>query len=401
MKHYNPTLLIVLALLIGCSHKAPPTSPKSLAFDLRDYIPQKAGTSWKYSSSSQLANGLLDTTLSSSVDLSVFQTNTLIGGQPNAFVLRATDEAGQARYLAFYLDPTTLWHYLGGTVALPVQPNIILWLSGGVGGALVGVHQAQTYSITDRSALDNSYSIQRSPDPSVALAKMTAQDSVQISGVAEGASTFCLRRDGGASSDTMTVLVESTNNQNPTISFLPPWIPLWQLTNSPTGQIMFSWDTTYTFRRLSDSALCRDDLQYLVTNRRIGEDRVSALNTSLTCDKFEMTIDVAETVTYTDNLGTSALYQGPSTHFVVETWLAKGIGFIKGTIDGASRYPGVTMAGSKDSNGVLQGYYLSPRVTYAGMINASTSSRDYFRVDDTPLGPNSTSESFILMEKNF
>jgi hypothetical protein len=200
----------------------------------------------------------------------------------------------------------------------------------------------------------------------------------------------------------MTVYVESMNNPSPLIPFLRPWIPLWQLTSSSTDQIVFSWDTTYSFRRLSDSSLCRDELSYLVTNRRVGEDHVASLNTSVLCEKFEMKITVTETVTSTDKLRSRILYEGPSTYFLVDMWIASGIGFIKGTVDGTSRFPGVTMVGNKDSSGVLQGYYISPRVSYAAVVGASTySDQEYFHVDDTPLGPNSTSESFILTKKNF
>ena len=401
MKSHNVARVIIVVLLAGCSNKSHVTSPALVASDLRDYIPLKVGNVWTYSSSINVSNGSIDTSLSSVLELSVFQTNTLIGGQPNSFVIGTSDGVGPVRYLAFYFDPTTLWHYLGGTVTIPAQSNTILWIPGGVGGAAVGVHQARGYYVTDRSANDNFFSIQRPSDPSVALAKMTSQDTVQITGVSEGFTTFCLRRAGGGAADTMTVLVESTNNLSSTIPFLRPWIPLWQLTNSASDQIVFSWDTSYSFRRLSDSSFCRDDLQYLVTNRRVGEDHVSTMNTSLTCDKFEMKINVTETITYTDRLETRVLYQGPSTSFVIEMWLARGIGFVKGTIDGTSRFPGVTMAGNKDSNGVLRGYYVSPRVSYAGMVGASASYGDYFHVDDTPLGPSTTSESFILKAKNF
>jgi hypothetical protein len=401
MKLNIPLLLIISAWVIGCTHKDHITSPVIGATDLRDYIPVKAGNAWTYSASSQYTNGAIDTTLSSSLDISVFQTNALIGGQPNAFVIGTSDGVGQVRHLAFYLDQTTLWHYLGGSVTIPGQTNSIPWVPGGVGGAVIGVRQAQTYHVTDQAIKDNAFSIQRPSDPNIALAKMISQDTVQITGVSEGLTTFCLHQVGGEAADTMTVLVESTRNPSPSIPFLRPWFPLWQLTNSPSDQIVFSWDTTYSFRRLSDSSLCRDDFHYLVTNRRVGEDLISAMNTSLMCDKFEMQLINTETVSYTDRFESRVMFQGPSTSFVVEMWLAKGIGFVKGTIDGASRFPGVTMAGNKDSNGVLQGFYLSPRVRYAGAVDVSTSPGDYFQVDDTPLGPNTTTQSFILNKKSF
>jgi hypothetical protein len=402
MKCDNVLLVIIFVSLVGCSPKNHVTSPQPVAPDLREYIPLKVGNSWTYSSSTHLTNGTVDTSLSSLLELSVFQTNTLIGGQPNAFVMGTSDGEGQSRYLAFYLDATTLWHYLGGNITFPLQTNLIVWIPGGVGGAVVGVHQSQSYYVTDRSGNPNSFAIRRSSDPSVALVNMISQDTVQITGVSEGQTTFCLQRIGGTTGDTMTVYVESTNNPSPLIPFLRPWIPLWQLTNSSADQIVFSWDTTYSFRRLSDSSLCRDELSYLVTNRRVGEDHVAALNTSVPCEKFEMKITVTETVTSTNKLQARILYEGPSTYFVVDMWIANKIGFIKGTVDGASRFPGVTMVGNKDSNGVLQGYYISPRVSYAAVVGASTySDQEYFHVDDTPLGPNSTSESFILTKKNF
>jgi hypothetical protein len=401
MKRHNVLLTAIFLLIVGCSPKDHVTSPETVAPDLREYVPLKVGNSWTYSCSTHLTNGTADTGLSSILELSVFQTNTLIGGQPNAFVVGASDGEGRVSYLAFSLDATTLWHYLGGNIVFPIQTNVISWNPGGIGGAVVGVHQSQTYFVTDRSGDPNSFAIRRSSDPSVALVKMISQDTVQITGVSEGHTTFCLQRIGSTTGDTMTVLVETTNNPSSLIPFLRPWIPLWQLTNSSTDQIVFSWDTTYSFRRLSDSALCRDELLYLVTNRHVGEDRVAALNTSLRCEKFEMKITVTEIVTYADKLQARILYEGPSAYFVIDMWIANGIGFIKGTIEGNSRFPGVTLVGNKDSNGVLQGFYISPRVSYSAIAGAPTSYQEYFHVDNTPLGANSTSESFILTKKSF
>lgn len=401
MKRDNVLLVIIFVSIVGCSPEDHVTNPVTVAPDLREYIPLKVGNSWTYSHSTHPTIGTADTGSSSLLDLSVFQMNTLIGGQPNAFVMGASGGEGRVSYLAFSLDATTLWHYLGGNIAFPIQTNLIVWIPGGMGGAIVGVHQSQIYNVTDRSGNPNSFAVQRSPDPSVALVKMISQDMVQITGVSAGYTTFCLKKIGGTISDTMIVLVETTNSPSPITPFLPPWIPLWQLTNSTTEQIVFSRDTSYSFRRLSDSTLCRDELSYLVTNRHVGEERVSVLNTSLLCEKFEMMITVTETVTSADKLQARVLYEGPSTYFVADVWIANGIGFIKGTIAGNSRFPGVTMAGKKDSNGVLQGFYVSPRVSYAAIAGASTSYQEYFHVDDTPLGTNSTSESFILTKKNF
>jgi hypothetical protein len=401
MKSENVFLVIIFVSMLGCSPTDHPTSPTIDAPDLREYMPLKVGNAWTYSCSTNLANGKADTGLPRLVDLSVFQTNTLIGGQPNAFVVGASSGGTPTRYLAFSVDATTLWHYLGGNIAFPIQTNVILWIPGGMGGAVVGVYQSQTYYITDRSGNTNSFAIRRPSDPSVALAKMVSQDTVQITGVSKGQTTFCLQRIDGATADTMTVLVETMNNPSPLVPFLPPWIPLWQLTNSSANQIVFSWDTTYSFRLLSDSSLCRDELSYLVTNRRVGEGPVPALGTSVPCEKFEMKIIVTETVTHTDKVQTQILYEGPSSYFVVDVWIAKGIGFIKGTVDGDTRFPGVTMGGKRDSNDVLQGFYISPRVSYAGIAGVSAPYDEYFHVDDTPLGANSTSESFILTKKNF
>ena len=86
----------------------------------------------------------------------------------------------------------------------------------------------------------------------------------------------------------------------------------------------------------------------------------------LNCDRYEMRITVTETVTYTDTIKTSVLFSGLSTYYTIDAWLAKGVGFVKGSVNGNSLSPAASMGGSLDSNGVLHGYYISPRVVYSG-----------------------------------
>ena len=77
----------------------------------------------------------------------------------------------------------------------------------------------------------------------------------------------------------MTVLIGVTSDLPSSVaSPFPPWIPLWQLTHSSSDETVFTQDTRYSFKCISDSAECRDDLHYLLTNRYVGDEIVPALD---------------------------------------------------------------------------------------------------------------------------
>jgi hypothetical protein len=223
-----------------------------------------------------------------------------------------------------------------------------------------------------------------------------------VKGISEGETTFTLQRDGGTAADTMTVVIGVSSGLPVSVtSPFPPWIPLWQLTSSSSDETVFSFDTTYSFKRIGDSTQCLDELQYLITNRYVGSETVPALNIPLRCDKFEMKVTVAETITSTDHSQTKVLFSGLSTDFTIETWLAKGIGFVKGSMNGNSRPLVASMGGSQDASGVLNGYYISPRIMYAAIPNSGTSIGQFFQVDNVPLSASTVYNEFILVQKNF
>jgi hypothetical protein len=343
-----------------------------------------------------------DTSSSGSINLSIYQTNVLIGGQPNAFIVRTDNIDGNTSYLAFRMDARTLWHFLGTGNTQLVQSNSISWMPGGLGGALVEVNHLQKYVVTDRLGSTRSFSIARPPDPKIALATMISQDTLQILGLSVGQTTLALERAGSTAADTMTVLIEAVNSLPPSVSWpFPSWLPLWQLTQSSSDEAMFLRDTSYSFKCIADSAECTDELSYLVTNRYVGTEGVSALNTTLPCDRFRMRITVTETISYGNSIQKRVIFSGPSTDVTIDTWLAKGVGFVKALANGDSRSPIVYESGERDSSGILNGYYFSPRVAYAVIMLTPTIHRQYFFVDDTPLGVSARSFGIFLEQKNF
>ena len=402
MKLNSILFTIVFLTFAGCSPRERGTDPGSDGTTLNEYIPLKVGNSWKYSSLTVNTAGPIDTSSSGPLVLSIIQKNVLIGGQPNAFIVQSDDERGHVSYLAFSIYGNTLWHYLGAGSTFNGEDNFILWIPSGIGGAVVEVGHTQKYYVTDRSGVPVSFSIVRSPDPSIALASTSAQDTVQIEGISAGETVFTLQRTGGTAADTMAVLIGvSSDLPSSVTSPFPPWIPLWQWMSSSSDETVFSLDTTNSFKCISDNTECKDELHYLFTNRYVGDEIIPVLNMPIHCDRFAMKIIVTETITYTDTIQTLVLFSGLSTDFTIETWLAKGIGFVKGRASGNSRSLAVSMGGSKDSRGVLTGYYISPRVAYASIPTSLTSYGQYFRVDDLPLNASPAYNEFILVGKNF
>lgn len=401
-----PLIFILLSVAIlsvgGCSKKpsmtAPPTSDPTLA----GYVPLKVGNSWTYSGFTVNTAGTGDTSIPTPMGISILQTNLLIAGEPNAFIVKTVDGRGNVTYLSFFMDQKTIWHYLGTQSTFPYNDNFILWASGGYAGAVIGVNQTKKIYIIDQPETSSSFSIMRLPEPTVASANMASQDTLEITGVSTGATMLTLKKTNGAAADTMTVLIDVNNSAASSLaSTFPPWIPLWQLTTSSTDETVFTVDTTYKFKCIRDSAECSDELCYRITNRYMGDEIVPALNTNLQCDAFEMKVTLVETVTYMDKTQSQVLFAGPSSFFTIDTWLAKGIGFVKGRVNGNSLPPIAVMGGVPDSSGVLNGYYISPRVTYASINLAAVAQKEYFHVDDTPLAPSPIYKEFKLVQKSF
>ncbi len=393
-------LAFVFLYLIGCTPKGRITAPGSGNPGLGDYLPLNAGNAWTYSAFSVNEPG--DTISSGSITLSIFQTNVLIGGQPNAFVVRTSDQHGNISYLAFCISGNTLLHYLGGSKTFPLQDNSISWVPGSVGGAVAEVGQTRKYHISDPSGTQGSFMIHHPPDSSIALAAMTSPDTVQLMGVLEGQTAFTLKAAGGGAGDTMTVVVASRSEIPSTVTspFLP-WVPLWQLTDSSSTQTSYTRDTTYSFRCIADSAECADELSYKLTSNYLGQETMQVQNVPVLCDRFRTNLTVIETITYTDTVQTRVLFSGLSTVFGMEVWLARGVGFVKGIAGGNSLPPVAAMGGDVDSTGVLNGYYISPRIAYASVPLSGGSYRQYFYVNDSALAPMGTINEFVLQKKNF
>ncbi len=141
--------------------------------------------------------------------------------------------------------------------------------------------------------------------------------------------------------------------------------PALAIDNLFSDQTIFSLNTQwYSFKCITNHAECRDELRYLFTNRFVGSEVLSALSMPLNCDRYECRITVTETVN-APQLKPAPLL-GLSTYYTIDAWLAKGVGFVKGSVNGNSLSPAASMGGSLDSNGVLHGYYISPRVSGRG-----------------------------------
>jgi len=393
---------IMLVFGVGCSPKGEVTRLASDGNGLADYLPVSTGNSWTYGAFSVDGSGTMDTSWSGPSTLSIFQTNALIGGQPNAFIVQTVDPLGTASYMAFHVDATTLWHYIGVGGALPFAQDLITWDPGGYSGTVVAVNRVQTYLIADPSGGSPTFSIVRPPDPAIATAVMTARDSLQITGVTPGQTMLTLMKSGGTPADTMALLVGTSNSMSASLStLLPPWIPLYMLTRQSSGETLFSRDTTFTFRRMSDSATCTDRMSYMLTNRYVGDEVIPVLNSPRWCERIETKLVMEETITIADSASPRVLFSGPSMHFVVDTWLLKGVGFVKISVTGNARPPVADMEGDKDENGVLNGYYISPRITYAALSSSGTMQMQIFHVDNTPLDINAVHNGFILMQTNF
>ncbi len=400
MKRKSILLTFIFLYLVGCSPRERITGPERDGSGLGDYLPLKVGNTWTYSALS--ANGPGDTSSSGPVTITIYQTDVLIGGQPNTFIIRTDKPEEQVSYLAFCVNGNTLLHYLGGSKTFLLQDNVIRWIPGGIGGAVVGVDRSRKYHITEESGDSRTFLISRSPDSSIARAEMTSTDTVQITGIREGQTAFTLQDAGGGAGDTMTVLIGvSTDPPSTVTSPFLPWMPLWQLADSSSAGTMYSTDTTFAFKRTGDGAECTDELYYLLTNRFVGGEPVQFQGSALRCDRFRMKITLMETITCTDSTGSNVLFSGTSTDFTVDMWLAKGVGFVKGIVVGSSLPPVAAMGGETDSSGALDGFYISPRVGYASIPLSGETRREYFFVNAAPLDTTATLSEFNLMSKNF
>lgn len=406
------TVLIVIIsglTTIGCSKKEDSVVTPQSEPTMSDYLPLILGNAWTYATSTTDTLGRIDPNSLGTTVVSVFQTNTLIGGEPNAFILQTISSTGQKSNLAFCIKGKTMYHYLGDDAAIILPSIPIYWAPGAVSGMKVAVDQSQRSKVTDGSGATMAFSIKRSPKASIALAAMYGLDTLQVTGISIGSTTLALQKIGGTAKDTMTVLIEvgAGRTIGPAYS---PWMPLWQVTKSTTEEIMYSWDTTYSFRTYTDSSICNDRLLYSITSRYLNDESVtlatdipSVSGAAISCQKYEMNIRVNETVTINEKPFNSprTIFDGLSTSSTATMWMAKGIGFVKGITSGTSLSPTVVLGGAQDSYGVLHGFYMSPRISYAVYESAVGAYLQYFTVDATILPAGKSTGNYLLKSKNF
>jgi hypothetical protein len=205
---------------MGCKNNAVESSNTA---PISDYLPLKIGNAWTYAASTSTTAGV-SSPAGSSI-LSVIQTNTLIGGQPNAFVLQAVSSGSQETNIACCTDQKTLYAYLGESDLFAV-PNILYWYAGGVNGATVAPGQSKKYAVVDSAYHGVSLSIKRSPSASIASAILIGSDSLQINGIATGNTSLVLQKTTGTIQDTMLVLIEVKNGSRTIAPPLTSWMPL-------------------------------------------------------------------------------------------------------------------------------------------------------------------------------
>jgi hypothetical protein len=390
MKTFSIVLLALCFAVTGCKNNATDSDNTAL---ITDYLPLKVGNAWTYATSTVTTSGV-SSSASSSV-LSVVQTNTLIGGQPNAFVLQAVSNRSQQINIACCTDAKTLYVYLGETDLFAV-PNILYWYSSGVNNATVAPGQSKKYAVVDSAYHGVPFSVKRSPGASIASVSLVGNDTLQINGVAAGSTSLVLQKTGGTVQDTMVVLIEVKNGGRTIAPPFASWMPVWLVTGS-TAETMYSWDTLYSFRLRKDSSLCTDNISYGATSQYIGLETISALGTTLQTEKFITNISVTERIMYKGSL----VFDGPSTSYVITLWLVKGVGIVKGTFSGNSLASGIVLEGTYDSAGVLHGFFISPRVAYGSVETTSGPYEDYFNVNTSMLTDPASSNVAVMTAKNF
>jgi hypothetical protein len=390
MKKYVLVVFAVCFMVTGCKNSSTESINTAL---ISDYFPFKMGNAWSYATSSVSITGSISS--SDSATLSVVQTNTLVGGQPNAYVLKIASSTGKENNIACYSSDKTLYTYLGETSIVAV-PNVLYWYGSVVNNATVAPGQSKIYAVLDSPGNHVSFSIKRTPVSSIATASVVNNDSLRIVGVVAGNTYLVLQKTGGTAKDTMVVLIEVENGGRAIAPPFASWMPVWQVAGS-SEETMYAWDTLYSFRLRRDSTLCTDNINYAATCRLIGIESVTALGSTISTEKFITTISVTEVIRYRGEL----IFSGPSTEYTLTLWLRKGVGIVKATFNGNSLVAGVIVNGTYDSAGVLHGIFVSPRVTYGCFETASGDYGDYFTVNYQPLADTTSSSVAMLKTKNF
>ncbi|HVN49305.1 MAG TPA: hypothetical protein VMU30_10865 [Bacteroidota bacterium] len=390
MKWFNVVMMVWCFFVFGCKNNS--TGP-NISGPLSDYFPIKAGNVWTYSGSTTTTEGHTSNAVPGT--LSILAVNTLIGGNPNAFVVQAHDTNNQQN-LAFCTNGKTLFLYRGAADIFTL-PGYLYWNSGGISGAVVAPGQAKTYTV-NKNSLSNALpiSILHQPNTSIANALLTDGYSLQITGVAKGTTSLVLQRTDESVADTMTVLIEIKTGGNAVTPPFSSWIPIWQL-GSSDGETMYSFDTTYTFKCTKDSSVCIDDISYQATCQFLGTESVTALGSIIPAEKFLSIYSINENI----SVGGSAVFHGLSANASVTLWLVKGVGFVKASYSGSGLNAGTIVGGTYDASGILHGFFLSPRITYIDYNMISPFHGDTLVVNTTALAAPTITSTAVLTAKNF
>jgi hypothetical protein len=390
MKKYVFIVFAVCCMVTGCKNSSTESINTAL---ISDYFPFKTGNTWTYAITT--VSNSSNTASFDTGTVSVVQTNTLIGGQPNALVLKIAGSAGEGTNMACYNSDKTLYAYLGETGVFAV-PNVLFWYGGAINGATVAPGQSKTYAVFDSAYNHISFFIKRAPASAITAVAVVNSDSLRITGIAVGSTSLVLQKTGGTANDTMVVLIDVKSGGRMVAPPIASWMPLWQVVGS-SEESMFSWDTLYSFRLRRDSSLCTDNISYSATCRFIDVETVQALGTSVSAEKFITTISVTERIMHAGLL----LYDGPSTKYTMTLWLVKGIGIVQVGFSGNSLASGVLVEGTYDAVGVLHGLFVSPRLAYGSLETTSGVYTDYFYVNSTVLADPTSYTNATLRAKNF
>lgn len=133
--------------------------------------------------------------------------------------------------------------------------------------------------------------------------------------------------------DKFMVYNGSPTNSNESPS-LPGWSALFDFKKDVSVRSVFSFDSTYQIGMRSGQIL-RDRVRYNATIRYLGEEAVSAFNTSnISCSKYQFTFTYDAVV----DTGGSILFNGNVLNATTTIWFSPSIGFVKVRGDGTQLF---------------------------------------------------------------
>jgi len=391
--------------LLGCKKGDSGTNPvtQGTGGDASAYFPFVVGRTWSYNTSGTRPDGTLDPAKLHSYMVSVFQTNQLIGGQPNAIVLRTSDDKGGSGNTVVALDGESLMAYNGAGTTYAYTPNIY-WYPYSYYIATVGlaVNQHQKYWITSDFMTSKNATLKRAPLSAIATASMVAPDTILITGVARGQTSFTLAGTSGVASDTLLVMVEVynlTTGNGPAIPF--PWIPVWKVNTSPLTVVLKAWDSTFAVNR-PEGGFIHDHITYSITDQYLKTETVGAANMSISAEKHAIHITCTEAIDTSSGGPAISVFSGTTDDITANLWVAQGIGVVKADVGGVTMGSmwSVDMYDEYDYSGGRYVNFNSPRVSYFYDQYPPYFTYSSLRIITSPAVSQGTA-SFVLSQKNF